>query len=105
MVDQLVRREVEHSALEVCVGCVHRGELDHLAGDDSGDGHLGGGLCERSRARLVRDRPAAEDRVRADEQERGPLELCGRLVVLDELHLQPGLAQLLRELPTLVLRR
>jgi len=57
-----------------------------------------------ARVRLVAERVVVEDRVRAEQHERGPLEPGGRLVVLDELDLEAGRAQLLGELSALVLR-
>jgi hypothetical protein len=45
-----------------------------------------------------------EDRVRTGQEERSPLELPRSLVVLHELDVQAGLAQLLRERAALVLR-
>jgi len=80
------------SDLEIRVGRVHRGELDHLAGDNRGDPLVGGGGRQGVRAGLVRDRAAPEDRVGTDEEQVGPLELLRRLIVLDELDLQAGLA-------------
>jgi L-ascorbate metabolism protein UlaG (beta-lactamase superfamily) len=89
---ELRRGQVEQAVLQVRVVRVHRGELDHLARDDRRDALNRGGLRQCVRAGFVRDRPAAEDRVGSDEEERGPLELLGRPIVLDELDLKPRFA-------------
>ena len=62
-------------------------------------------LGQGARARLVAERAVVEDRVGAEQQQRGPLEPSGRLVVLDQLDLEAVRAQLLGELAALVLRR
>jgi hypothetical protein len=53
---------------------------------------------------LVDQCAVAEDRVGPDEQDRGPLEPARSLLVLDQLDLEPVLAQILREGAAFVLR-
>jgi hypothetical protein len=63
-----------------------------------------GRLGEPARADLVAERAVAEDGVGADEQERAPLERLGRVLVGDEVGRQAGVAEILAEVPPLLVR-
>src|SRR6266536_4424096 len=57
-------------------------ELDDFAGHDRRHVVLGRGLGEPPRSRLVAERAVSKDRVRADQEQRRPLELLRRVLVL-----------------------
>ena len=73
LVDVLRRGEVEMLIVDR-PRRVDRCELDHLAGDDGSHAQPRRRLGERKRPHLVADGAVAEDRVCADEEERGALE-------------------------------